>query len=1058
MRRTVYFALGMIIAVAAFAQERSGRIVGRVTDPAGLPVAGVRIRAVNVATGLTREAASGNADGAYLIPALPPGVYQLEASRDGFAPLVRAGVQVDVDQAARADLQLSLASSAESITVTADALQVNTVNAVGGALVGRKQIEGLPLNGRNFIQLGTLVPGAVPVPSRYEVQGIQPARNGFAVNGLRTQSNSFLLDGVTNTDPNFNGYVATPPPDALEQFRIVTGTFSAEYGSSAGSTVSAITRSGTNEFHARAWNFLRNDALDARDFFARSRPPLRQNQFGGTAGGRIFRDRTFYFGYFEGLEARTGTTQNVVAPTSAERGGDFSGSAQPPRDPAAGNAPFPNAQIPRDRLSPIATKLLQDLVPLPNSPGNRLVRSPVVSTSGRQFGVRIDHRISSRHSLFGRYGFDSRDTKDPLGAANFSPKGNVSADDIHNAVISHTWLAAPERIVESSLAFNRFLSRPATWSGVDPYAYGWRFPSTEPTALGLPFVSVAGLFSVGDIQQSWTRLARNTYQVQSQMAWLRGRHSMKMGGELRQQQIYLVFPNRPNGDFLMNGTFTGNALADFLIGRTAQFRQGGGQPAKHFVGYHSALFFQNDWRIHPRLTLNLGLRHELPVPYYDKQDRMASFQPGKKSVVRPNAPEGLLYPGDPGVSRATIVTDRNNFAPRFGFAWDVRGDGRTSLRGGYGIAFDAVPGVAAFQNINVPPFNRFVQLTAPASFANPYEGLPSNPQTDPRLEFPCPCLVIGFSPDFRTPYAQNTSLSVQQQLTDNLLAEVSYIGTFGRKLAGYLEINPAIPGPGATLANTQQRRIYRDYNLVRPTFSRFNSHYHALQLRTEKRYSAGLIFSASYVYSKAIDYQSSLNFSGENRPQDAFTLRDVRGLAAFDVRHRFVASYAMEVPFPRSAARPARLVFGGWQLSGILAAQSGSPLTATEPTDLSLRGLNADRPDQISNPNTGPKRPEQWFDTAAFRRLPAVAGGQRPGTAGRNTIIGPGLVQTDLAAMKRFRAGEKGFAELRGEFFNALNHANFRDPGTNIGAPATFGVIQASRPARIVQLALKLGF
>jgi len=210
--------------------------------------------------------------------------------------------------------------------------------------------------------------------------------------------------------------------------------------------------------------------------------------------------------------------------------------------------------------------------------------------------------------------------------------------------------------------------------------------------------------------------------------------------------------------------------------------------------------------------------------------------------------------------------------------------------------------------------------------------------------------------------------------------------------------------------------------------------------------------------SKAIDYQSSLNFSGENRPQDAFTLRDVRGLAAFDVRHRFVASYAMEVPFPRSAARPARLVFGGWQLSGILAAQSGSPLTATEPTDLSLRGLNADRPDQISNPNTGPKRPEQWFDTAAFRRLPAVAGGQRPGTAGRNTIIGPGLVQTDLAAMKRFRAGEKGFAELRGEFFNALNHVNFRDPGTNIGAPATFGVIQASRPARIVQLALKLGF
>jgi len=1057
--KILVFAVSLTLSAASgFAQENRGRIVGRVTDPAGLAAGGVRIRAVNMATGMAREAVTDPAEGAYVVPMLPPGVYRLEAEREGFAPLTRAGVRVDVDQAARADLQLALASTAESITVTADALQVNTVNAHGGALVARKQIEDLPLNGRNFIQLGTLVPGAAPVPSRFEVQGIQPARNGFAVNGLRTQSNVFLLDGVTNTDPNFNGYVATPPPDALEQFRIVTGTFSAEYGNSAGSTVNAVTRSGTNELHARAWNFLRNDALDARDFFARSRPPLRQNQFGATAGGKIVRDRTFFFGYFEGLEARTGTTQNVVVPASSERAGNFSVSAQPPRDPAAGNAPFPGGQIPRERLSPIATKLLEDLVPLPNSPGNRLVRSPVVSTSGMQYGVRIDHQISSRHLLFGRYAMETRETNNPLGAANFSPKGSDSTDDTHNAALSHTWVAAPNRIMESSLAFNRLFSRPATWSGTDPASYGWRFPATEPTALGLPFVSITGLFSVGDVQQSWARLARNTYQAQSQMAWLRGRHSMKMGGDIRHQQIYLVFPNRPNGDFLMNGTFTGNTLADFLIGRTAQFRQGGGQPAKHFIGYQSAFFFQDDWRVHPRLTLNAGLRYELPVPYYDKQDRMASFQPGRQSTVRPGAPEGLLFPGDAGVPRATIVTDENNFAPRFGFAWDVRGDGRTSLRGGYGIAFDAVPGVAAFQNINVPPFNRFVQLTAPASFANPYEGLPSNPQTDPRLEFPCPCLVIGFSPDFRTPYAQNASLSVQQQLSRDLLAEASYVGTFGRKLAGYLEINPAIPGPGATLANTQQRRIYRDYNLIRPTFSRFNSHYHALQLRTEKRYSSGLVFSASYVYSKVIDYQSSLNFSGENRPQDAFTLRDVRGLAAFDVRHRFVASYAWEVPFPRGAARPLKVLLAGWQLSGIVAAQSGSPLTASEPVDLSLRGLNADRPDQISNPNQGPKRPEQWFDTSAFRRLPAVSGGQRPGTAGRNTVIGPGLAQTDLAAMKRFRLSENGFAELRGELFNALNHTSFRDPGVNIGAPATFGVIQASRPARIIQLAVKLGF
>ncbi|MEO7650837.1 MAG: TonB-dependent receptor, partial [Bryobacteraceae bacterium] len=499
------------------------------------------------------------------------------------------------------------------------------------------------------------------------------------------------------------------------------------------------------------------------------------------------------------------------------------------------------------------------------------------------------------------------------------------------------------------------------------------------------------------------------------------------------------------------GQFSRNTIGDFLLGLPQQFRQGGGQPAKHFVGYLYGFYLQDDIRVTRRLTLNVGMRYELPLPYYDKQDRLASFQPGRQSTVQPKAPAGLLFPGDAGVPRATIATDKNNFAPRFGFAYDLNGDGKTSIRGGYGIFYDATPAVAAFQNINVPPFNRFVQIdyrppTLP-SFANPYRDFAVNPQTDPAGNFPCPCLVIGFSPDFRSSYAQHFNFTLQRQLARDLMVEAGYAGSLGRKLAGYLEINPA--GPGA--APVQQRRLYRDYTLIRPTFSRFNSNYNALQLRVEKRLSAGLGFSAAYTWSKAIDFQSSVNFSGETRPQDAFSLSDVRGLAAFDVRHRVVSYFSYELPWMKT-----NRFAGGWQLQGIIAAQSGGPLTAFDSVDRTGRALSADRPDQIRNPNEGPKVPERWFDTGAFAAL--SNGSPRSGTAGRNTIIGPGLVQTDLNLMKNIRVRESQHIEFRAEAFNVINRPNFFDPATNISAPQTFGVIQTARPARVFQLALKYHF
>jgi hypothetical protein len=1049
--KTWICALTALFGLICSAQQRTGSMAGTVSDSSGLAVQNATVRVENLATGMAREIATGP-EGQYSFPLLPVGAYRVTAAKSGFAAASREPLAVGVNQQLRLDLRLEVAGSQQELTVLAEAPQVNTADATVGSLVAHRQLVDLPLNGRNFTQLGTLIPGAVPTPQRLGGDG---TNSGFAVNGQRTQSNNFLLDGVSNNDTLNSGYVMTPPPDALEQFKMVTHNFSAEYGANSGSVVTAITKAGTNNLHGALWDFLRNDKLDARNFFAPVRPALRQNQFGGSAGGPLGRDKTFLSGYYEGVRAAEGLVNNVVVLTQRERSGDFTASPMKPKDPLTGR-PFDGDMIPASCMDPVAQSLLSELVPLPNTGATRYVASPEKTTGSSQFGVRLDHSLSQRNSLFGRYAHGASDVFNPLGPSTFSPGGASSKGSNHAAVISDTHVFSPTLLNEVSVAFLRQYANPVTRSGVAPSDYGFRFDPTEGSAVGTPFFTLSGLFTGGDAGQAFTKIARNTYKVNDNVSWVKGRHTVKAGWDFQRSQVFLVFPNRPNGDFTFNGNYSGVVAADFLLGRAVQFRQGGGDPSKHFFGTTNAFYAQDDFRMTRRLTFNAGLRYEVGSPYHDKYGRMASWQVGKKSAVRPDAPENLLYPGDAGVPEATIATDRTNFAPRVGIAYDLTGDGLTSVRAGYGVYFDTIPGVAAFQNINVPPFNRFVQVDGVPSFADPYAGFATNPQTDPSRAFPCPCLVIGFSPDVRSPYSQHWHASLQRQLGRDWMAELAYTGTAGTKFPGYLEVNPAVPGPGATVGNTQQRRLYKEFNLVRPTFGQFNSNYHALQMQAQKRYGKGLALTLSYAFSKAIDFQSSVNL-GDPRPQDAISMSDIRGLAIFDTRHRVAGGYVWELPWKFSNGW-ARAVAGGWSLQGILAAQSGNPLTATEAVDRSLRGLAADRPDQVKNPNNGPKTPQQWFDTGAFVRLPALAGGQRSGTAGRNTIIGPGMLQVDLAASKRLAVLESHTLEIRGEMFNAPNHTNFQNPLTNISTPQTFGAVQQARPARIVQLALKYVF
>ncbi len=1067
--RTRLGCLFLFAAWIAAAQQNTGSIFGTVVDPSGAAVPGAKITLVSQLTGLTRVTVSAP-DGLYTVVQLPVGVYRVRVEQSGFEVFSQNGVTIDVNQKVRLDMKLTVGSVDQTVEVSANAVQVDTSSMTLGKVVDDKKIIELPLNGRNFTQLGTLMPGVVPPAARVASQF--GADLAFSVGGMRTQSNNFLLDGVSNYDSLNSSYVIAPPPDALSEFKINTHNSSAEYGRTAGAEVNVVTRAGTNQFHGSAWDFFRNSNMDAFNYFSKipggSKPVLKWNQFGATGGGAIRKDKTFFFGYYEGLRKSQGTTFNAIVPTALERTGDFSQSSIKPKDPTTG-LPYPNNVVP---LNAVAQNVLAKFVPLANN-GTRYTVFPIAQTRTDQGGARIDHRLTDTNNLFARYSVFNQDITTPSTGTTFLPAPTRSTGTFQNATVSDTYVISPTMTNIATVAFGRQYTNPTSWSGISQSSLGFQYTNTLTQTTGVPNLSL-GNFTVGDPTQNFVYLARNTYEAQDTFAWVKDKHNIKAGADYRRDQVFETFPNRPNGDFTFNGSYTGNPLADFYVGQAFQFRQGGGDATKDLFGTGVGLFVQDDIRLKPRFTLNIGVRYELQLPFYDKQDRLAAFQFGTQSKAIPAAPPDLLFPGD--LPRATIATDKKDFAPRIGFAWDPFGNGKTSIRAAYGIYYDQLPALATFENINNPPFLRFIQINN-VPLLNPYASFPVDPRTQP---FPCSivstatnapvgCLILGFSPDFHTGYAQHYNLTVQRQVTPNMLAEIGYVGSTGTKLPGYLEINGAPPSPAGTPAGSnlagyiQLRRPSVLYNLVRPTYSEFNSSYHSLQASLNKRFSHGHSFLISYTFSRAIDFQDSVNL-GETFPQNGISLKDVRGLAQFDVRQRFVTSYNWELPFLQSSKGIVREVLAGWQLGGILTFQTGNPLTATDGRDLNFQGLNLyDRPDEVADPNSGPHSQQQWFNTSAFA-LTAPLGAVsksvgRFGTAGRDTIIGPGTANWDFAVLKDFRIHENHSLQFRMEMFNFLNHTNFNAPGTsiNLGA-ASFGVITSAKDPRVVQLALKYHF
>ena len=1081
-------------AAAVDAQQTTGSIRGTVLDPSGGTISAAKVTVTQTETGFARTALS-DAQGAFLIVELPVGHYRIEAEAQGFQRLLQEGISLNVNQSAALTLHLAVGTTMEEIEVSANAALIEATSSSLGKTVQDREILDLPLNGRNFSQLGTLQPGVVPItPGLAAAGGSLRDGQAYAVNGQRPESNNFLVDGANNFNSVDGGFVMKPPVDAIAEFRILTHTANAEFGHSTGSTTNIVTRSGSNAFHGAAWEFLRNDKMDAANAISQSVEPLKQNQFGGTVGGPLRRDKTFFFGFYEGFRNRQGESRIAAVPSLNERQGNFAElcpegfSGGVCNNPAHqlinefSGQPFPNNQLPF--INAISKQLLA-FYPRPTSGANTFTAEQTLRQNDDQFGIRVDHYLSSRDSLNFRYLFSQGNRLDPLSTSGANVPGFPVGEDhrAQNLVAQETHTFAPNLVSVGRFSFlrNKFLFDEHE-NHTLPSSLGFDYQSSFDRAAGPPFVQVAGFASIGDPITGPRDTYQNSFDVSGSLTWIRGRHEMKFGGGYQHDQINVLFGIASNGFFVFSTFPVNNAFASFLFGQPVFFLQGGGDPSRGLRGNSVNLYAQDTYKVTRRLTINYGLRYELPFPYTEIRNRQNLFEPGVQSTVMPSAPAGLLYPGDRGVPAGLIPTEKTAFAPRIGLAWDPTGSSRWLVRSAYGIFYDPYytgQGGPLQTPVSAPPFLQTPQVTLP-SFADPFNG--KNPFTG--TTFAEPMTLLTLDRHLRLPYAQDWNLGVQRSFGSDWLAEVDYVGTKGTKLPRFVEGNPAVFVPGQSNPNNaDQRRLFSGCTLAQPNTCVFssagliagisNSSYNALETSLRKRFGHGVSMLASYTLSKAIDDVSSFNITGSasqsvagenDLAQNPFDLPAERGRSLFDARHRFVLSYQWTLPFWKRPQSWYQHVLGDWQVNGITTFMSGTPFTVYDSRDITFQGgapeisgFSSGRPNLVGNPNSGPHTSAQWFSTSAFQRLdPAVNAGQF-GNAGRNIVQGPGFTQWDFSVFKNVRVTESKSFQLRGEFFNLFNHANFGLPDNDLNSP-TAGKILSAAPPRLIQAAVKFLF
>jgi hypothetical protein len=1074
------------LAPPMYAQDATGTLEGRLTDKSGAVVANAPVELRSNDTNAVRSQNS-DADGLYRFVQLGVGNYTLLVKATGFAPAEQKDIEIAVSQTTRVDVELLPASVNESVVVTDAAPLVDTSTNTLGKVVSGKEVLDLPLNGRNFAQLGLLQTGVAPISSGVLTEG-GSLRQGqsYAVNGQRPEGNNFLLDGAQNVNRMDGGFALKIPIDAIAEFRILTNTAPPEYGGNTGSTTSVVTRSGSNAIHGTAYEFFRNDALDTRNYFSSAVQPLHQNQFGATAGGPIRKDRLFVFNYYEGFRNRQGITTSAVVPTAAEQKGDFSGLGHPLINYAAGGIPYPNNQIPTSEFNPVAVNAAA-LYPNGNVSPSVYNATVVGTNDDDQAGIRLDFNQNDKSQFFTRYSWFTGFNINPVSVRGSDLPGYPTRDDFtaHSFVGGNTYLLSPRvtNAVEGSFFRYEFLFDQRL-NRTPPRALGFDYDPASSIGQGPPFFNLAGYSPVGGAITGPRTSTQNTYEVHDGLSRLWGNHAIKVGGEFRRNQLNLFQSIAPNAFFIFAATYpTNDAFANLLLGAPVVFYQGLGDFNRYVRNWGTAFYYQDEWHARSRFTVNYGLRYEIITPNTETRNRLNAFVPGQQSHVMPNAPVGLLFPGDQGVGRGIAPIYYHGFMPRLGFAWDPAGNGRWSVRAAYGIFYDPFAngmGVTSQGPVSSLPWAQFVEITPPTlNFTSPYSNVPL-PAADTFVKPSTPFVIDNHA---RPTNAQDWNLSVQREFSHSYVLEARYVGTKGTHLPRNIDANPAVYGPGATAQNADRRRIYAGcpasplepctYATIAELTYGQNSTYHAGQLSFSRQAVHGLGFNVSYWYSKTLDYLSSMNLQGASaKPlggendlaQDPFDLKAEHGPSLFDARHRLVASGTWQLPVARGVTGFAGQLVNGWQFNLIAIANSATPFTVYDSNNVSLQasappisGYYASRPNAIRNPNSGPHTVAQWIDPANFQRLNPVTQAGEFGDAGRNIARGPDSADVDLSLMKNFQVDERVTIQFRAESFNVANHPNFGLPIADM-ASANFGQVLLAGPPRLTQFALKVIF
>jgi hypothetical protein len=1070
-------AIACLSAAGLFAQS-TALIEGTVHDSSGAVVADATVTARNEDNGFTRAVRS-NSHGSYEIVSVPIGRYTLRAERSGFGPTEVPDFVLQVAQQALIDITLNPGNVGQTVTVNSAPTLIQTEASSVGQVIDNKKIVDLPLNGRDFTQLVSLTPGALTsnIPGG-PAAGSNTGFTTVSVSGGQSEKTEFLLDGISNQEQLYNGVQFSPSVDFIEEFKVLSNSFSAEYG--RGSAIIVVgTRSGTNQIHGTAFEFLRNDALDAKNYFAVGKAPLRRNQFGASFGGPILKNRLFYFLNYEGTRLDNPVTSTVLVPTAAQRNGDVSAlatSAKPIINPLT-KLPFPNNQIPKTQLD-AAAQFMLNYVPLPNTSAGLFSYNSRATQNVDQGNVRVDYQLSSKDSFFARYSIQDA-TKFTPGAV--PTNGALSlATNTRNEGYSYTHVFSPGLLNQLRLGYAHLYNANSPQGLGTNYTVQAGILGFDQTSLvypGFPQFDVGSYGGNSLVSGSLYAPLINpttTWELSDIVSWTKGRHTLNMGIDIRRFHLTSTNAAFSRGHFAFNGQYSGNTLADFLIGYPDQ---GYRDFPRNLFGervFNYPVFVQDDWKVKSNLTLNLGLRYDLASA--DKQDFgqnsvfditrgkwiVSTYKNGQINLSTQQVAQAaynaysqyIITAQQAGLNNNLQTISKKTVSPRIGFAFRPFNNDRTVVRGGYGIFYTLSPGnPTVSQTIINLPF--IVDEVVPNS--TQANGLPlyttenffNNPFTSG------PPYLSAQDLKIRPPYDQEWNLAVQRELTTGMALQITYVGNKGTRLEKDIPLNYATVGGLPNSPTRANRRQYPQFGNGDNFTNIGTSSYNALQVSLEKRLSNGLTFLSAYTWSKLLN---NMNVDDETTVQNPLNLALDYGLGSQNIKHRSVTSFSYALPVGRgmhflsTIPRPVDLAIGGWRVGGIAQFQTGSPFTPSmeaNPTDTDY----ATRPNRVSSGTLPNKSIHQYFNVAAFQ-VPAAG---QIGNSGRNILIGPGLDDWDLSLLKDFHYTERIYAEFRAEAFNTFNHPHFDNPTTDIQSPTAGQILRAGDP-RQLQVALKIYF